>query len=376
MPSIFLSYRRADSIAVTGRIYDRLVAAFSAKDVFKDVDNIPAGVDFRTVLEDALSKTDILLVIIGPQWASASFPDGSRRLDDPDDYTRLEVETGLTRPNVLVIPVLVNNAQMPRANELPPTMQELRYRNAIVVRNDPDFNRDMQQLIEVIKQNRKTNRLPLVLAGVVLLAAAVVTAVLLGTGALGGDSAASANTPAATTEVVAAASATAALTSTPALTAETTPEATQPVEPGAGAATPTPLQDGTRLELLYDGSSFYLYNPNRTRLSTVRSLAFEALDASGSPLPYRFEGSEWARFSPNIEPDWCAGLEISQAVRHLKPGVCQNYSAVRTPPTFTDTRVFWTAREGSAGFRVLWDGLEVARCALAGGRCDIRVPAG
>lgn len=151
---IFISYRRTDSATVTGRIYDRLAAAFGDKSVFRDIDDIPAGKDFRTVLESATGGCDIMLVIIGPQWAGIKDAQGNLRLFDPEDFVRIEVETGLNRKEILVIPVLVTNAFMPPPEELPESLLDIVYRNAVTVRDDPDFNNDIQKLITSINSSR------------------------------------------------------------------------------------------------------------------------------------------------------------------------------------------------------------------------------
>ena len=113
MPNIFISYRRTDSSAHVGRIYDRLVQAFGKKHIFKDVDNIPVGVDFRQVLAREVNKCDIVLVVIGRYWMTVTDDYGRRRIDNPDDFVRIEVATALARPNCLVVPVLLQGAQMP-----------------------------------------------------------------------------------------------------------------------------------------------------------------------------------------------------------------------------------------------------------------------
>ncbi len=151
MPRVFISYRRADSITITGRIYDHLVRAFGDDHVFKDVDDIPVGVDFRRVLQNEVGGCDVLLVIIGPQWLRLTDEQGRRRLDDPHDFVRIEVAAGLARQNVLVVPVLVSGATMPAPADLPPDLVNLAYRNAAIVRDDPDFSRDMRRLIEQIR---------------------------------------------------------------------------------------------------------------------------------------------------------------------------------------------------------------------------------
>ena len=150
MPTIFISYRRADSKAYTGRIYDRLVQAYGKDSVFKDVDSIPIGSDFRGVLNSAVSEADVLLAIIGQQWVTVSDQEGKRRLDDPRDYVKLEIQLGLQRRECLVVPVLVDGAKMPRKNDLPEDLSELAYRNGIAIGDDPDFHKDVDRLIEQI----------------------------------------------------------------------------------------------------------------------------------------------------------------------------------------------------------------------------------
>ena len=147
MVRIFISYRRAESHTISGRIYDRLAAVFGADNVFKDVDDIPIGSDFRGAIIEAVSQCDVLLALIGPQWTTITGDDGQRRLFTPGDFVRLEVETGLQRDRCRVIPVLVGGAAMPGPGDLPDSLRELAYKNAITVRDDPDFHRDMDRLI-------------------------------------------------------------------------------------------------------------------------------------------------------------------------------------------------------------------------------------
>ena len=159
MPRIFISYRRSDSGVFTGRIHDQLKARFGANNVFRDVYNIPAGSDFRTVLNEEVGSTDVCLVMIGPQWVTTTDAQGNRRLDDPNDFVRIEVEEALKNAKTRVIPVLVDNAVMPVAEELPASMAELAYRNAVKVRTDPDFPHDMQNLIRHLKYIKGQRRL-------------------------------------------------------------------------------------------------------------------------------------------------------------------------------------------------------------------------
>ena len=148
-PRIFISYRRADSTDVTGRIYDRLKEHFGKSAIFKDVDSIPPGVDFKEHLEKAVGKCKVFLVVIGDRWLEAKDEKRRNRLQDPDDFVRIEIESALNR-NILIIPLLVRGASMPAEQKLPPSLRKLVYRNGISIRPDPDFHGDIDRLIEAI----------------------------------------------------------------------------------------------------------------------------------------------------------------------------------------------------------------------------------
>ena len=156
-PKIFISYRRADSMDVTGRIYDRLREQFGKSAIFKDVDSIPPGVDFREHLEKAVGKCKVFLVVIGDQWLEAKDAKRRNRLQNPDDFVRIEIEAALKR-NIPIIPLLVRGASIPAEAKLPPSLRKLVYRNGISIRSDPDFHGDMDRLIEAISNysNKKS----------------------------------------------------------------------------------------------------------------------------------------------------------------------------------------------------------------------------
>jgi len=148
---IFVSYRRTDSADITGRIYDRLTSRFGKELIFKDVDSIPLGLDFREFLEMKVGECDVMLAIIGDHWLDASDSAGKRRLDDPADFVLIEVQSALER-DIPVIPLLVRDAQMPREKDLPPQLRKLVYRNGTPIRSDPDFHRDMDRLIAALEK--------------------------------------------------------------------------------------------------------------------------------------------------------------------------------------------------------------------------------
>jgi TIR domain len=113
MAQIFISYRRQETRHLAGRLYDRLADRFGEDRIFMDVDSIEPGVDFSDAIQQAIGSSDVLLALIGPDWLTATDQDGRRRLDDPDDIVRLEVEAAL-ECGVRVIPVLAEGATMPR----------------------------------------------------------------------------------------------------------------------------------------------------------------------------------------------------------------------------------------------------------------------
>jgi hypothetical protein len=143
---IFISYRRKDSQVVCDRIYGSLIETFGTDGVFRDISAIAAGTDFRVAIERALQSAQMVLVLIGPQWLTITDDLGRPRLADPNDQVRQEIELAL-RKNLIIIPILVQQATMPRESDLPPSLSALAFRNARVVRPDPDYPRDMQTVI-------------------------------------------------------------------------------------------------------------------------------------------------------------------------------------------------------------------------------------
>jgi hypothetical protein len=150
MSGIFISYRREDSAAYTGRLYDRLSAHFGADQVFMDVDDIPPGADFASHIDARVGSCDAMVVVIGKQWLTARNAEGQLRLSDPNDFVGLEVSTALQR-GVLVIPVLVAGAQMPKGDELRADLKGLVRRNALTI-NDQEFQRDADNLVNAIEK--------------------------------------------------------------------------------------------------------------------------------------------------------------------------------------------------------------------------------
>lgn len=151
---IFISYRRSDSADITGRIYDRLVEEFGRAPIFKDVDSIPLGTNFKDYLDRNVSECNVLLAVIGNHWLAPSEQTGKHRLEDPQDFVRLEIESALEK-GIPVIPLLVQGASMPEEKDLPASLKKLVYQNGIPIRPDPDFHRDMDRLISALGQYLK-----------------------------------------------------------------------------------------------------------------------------------------------------------------------------------------------------------------------------
>lgn len=149
--TVFISYRRDDSQDVVGRIYDKLVAALSPEQVIRDIDSLLIGRPFPEALNDAVTQAGIILVVIGKHWLTASDSDGARRLDDAGDFVRMEIERALAAGKH-VVPVLVSNAAMPLAKDLPESIRSLVNQHGIQVRPDPDFHGDMDRLIRQLRR--------------------------------------------------------------------------------------------------------------------------------------------------------------------------------------------------------------------------------
>src|SRR4051794_26631938 len=119
MAGVFVSYRREDTGDAAGRLVDTLRPRLRRTRIFLDVDTIAPGQDFVEKVREGVTFAHAVLVLIGPHWLAASNPNGRRRLDDPADPIRLEVEEALKRHDKTLIPLVVGNAVMPRASDLP-----------------------------------------------------------------------------------------------------------------------------------------------------------------------------------------------------------------------------------------------------------------
>lgn len=148
---IFFSYRRDDANDTVARIYEYLKQDFAEDRMFLDVERQIGGDDFREAIRSALAQADVVLAVIGPKWVVVTDEQGRRRLDDSTDLVRREVEFALGS-RARVIPVLVQGAKVPKPEDLPETLGPLCYRNAVAIRPDPDFRRDVDQLVGALRQ--------------------------------------------------------------------------------------------------------------------------------------------------------------------------------------------------------------------------------
>jgi TIR domain len=153
MRAIFISYRRDDSEGQAGRLYDDLSRTFGDSSVFMDVTAIEPGLDFRKVIDHNVASCGVLLAVIGPGWLDAKDETGQRRLDNPMDFVRLETASALKR-DIPVVPVLVRGARMPRADQLPPDLGELAYRNGLELTH-ARWDSDVEVLVKALHRHIK-----------------------------------------------------------------------------------------------------------------------------------------------------------------------------------------------------------------------------
>ncbi|HET7158144.1 MAG TPA: TIR domain-containing protein, partial [Burkholderiales bacterium] len=150
MLNVFLSYRREDSAGYTGRLNDRFVERWGEERVFFDLDTIAPGEDFVEAIDRTLAQSEVMILVIGPRWLTATEPDGRRRIDESADYHRIEVERALQR-GIRIIPALVGGARMPGEAQLPEALKKLARRNAVEI-SDKRFKYDADQLGDEVER--------------------------------------------------------------------------------------------------------------------------------------------------------------------------------------------------------------------------------
>ena len=151
MSDVFISYRREFDAGWAGRLATDLTQAFAERRVFHDIASMEIGEDFVDAMRRSLSACAVVVVVMGPRWLSAQDEQGGRRLDDPEDYVRLELEESLKRDGLRVVPVLVGGASMPRSAELPQSLRLFARRNAAEIA-DKRWNHDVAQLVAALRK--------------------------------------------------------------------------------------------------------------------------------------------------------------------------------------------------------------------------------
>ena len=145
MALMFLSYRRNDTAAIARRVYDVLEKEFGRGSVFIDIETIAGGEDFRVRLEAALKKCQVLLALIGPRWME------DKRLHNPDDFVRLEIEQAL-RQQLPLMPLLIDGANMPRVDDLPSSIASLTHQHALPIESGQGFAGQVDRLVRDLKR--------------------------------------------------------------------------------------------------------------------------------------------------------------------------------------------------------------------------------
>lgn len=150
MSKIFINYRRMDTEGYVGRLYDHLIPKLKPENIFMDVKDIEPGADFVQILEDAVAQCEVFIAAIGPHWLTLTDDSGERRLDQWNDFVRIEIESAIKHKK-MIIPLLFGGANMPSPNDLPETIQGLARRNAIGISHQ-HFARDVENLVKFIKE--------------------------------------------------------------------------------------------------------------------------------------------------------------------------------------------------------------------------------
>jgi hypothetical protein len=164
--TVFISYRRSDTAGEATALYSDLAAVIGKDSVFMDVDKIALGRDFRQVLREHLESCDFMLALVGRNWVEAKNSFGQRRLEDPGDYVRLEIETALKR-NIPVTPVLVQDAQMPTVAQLPEEIKDFAYRHGFELSHNR-WNSDVQEMIKRLGLSKQEKSWPTIVGASVL----------------------------------------------------------------------------------------------------------------------------------------------------------------------------------------------------------------
>ncbi|MBD0291634.1 MAG: toll/interleukin-1 receptor domain-containing protein [Thermoleophilia bacterium] len=153
---IFVNYRRAETRFHTTQLREALAQRFGEENIFWDIDTIDLGVDFAEAITDAVGSCDVFVAVIGKEWVSMADESGERRLDNPEDYVRIEIEAALER-GVRVIPARVQGAPMPRSTDLPEPLRPLARRNGLEL-TDTHWQYDVARLVRALENVEREKR--------------------------------------------------------------------------------------------------------------------------------------------------------------------------------------------------------------------------
>ena len=145
---VFISYRREDTGSAAGRVYDRLSRLLPKSNLFFDVNTIGGGEDFVQRIESEIGRSDVALVFIGDKWLEPAHPPGSGRIWEQDDFVRAELRTALGRP-MLILPILVAGARMPKPEQLPKDVRPVTGKNAMPLRHE-SFDDDAENIVAAV----------------------------------------------------------------------------------------------------------------------------------------------------------------------------------------------------------------------------------
>jgi len=145
---VFISYRREDTGSAAGRVYDRLSRLLPKSNLFFDVNTIGGGEDFVRRIESEIGRSDVALVFIGDKWLEPAPPPGSGRIWEPDDFVRAELRAALARP-MLILPILVAGARMPKPEQLPEDVRAVTGKNAMPLRHE-SFDDDAENIVATV----------------------------------------------------------------------------------------------------------------------------------------------------------------------------------------------------------------------------------
>lgn len=151
MRKVFISYRRAEAEYAAGALGRELRRYFGDEQVFRDKEDVGGGVAWKRQVLHEIDRDAALLILIGPDWANIKDAQGKRRLDDPEDAVRLEIADGI-RDGAAILPVLLENAQMPEESDLPPDLRQLADVNALKLR-DGDWDYDLKNILRTLERS-------------------------------------------------------------------------------------------------------------------------------------------------------------------------------------------------------------------------------